>query len=60
MIIKLKISCLAFYGTIEEKEPAQSALPYSVNLVGKVIPADEDNYSGDDVHPQKQRQLLTL
>ncbi len=33
-------------GILEEKEPAQSALPYRVSLVGKVIPADEDNYSG--------------
>ena len=31
--------------TMADNEPAQSALPYSVNLEGKVIPADEDNYS---------------
>lgn len=27
-------------------KPTQSALPYSVNIVGKTIPADEDNFSG--------------
>lgn len=31
-----------FYGS----EPRQSALPYGVNLVGKTIPEDEDNFSG--------------
>ncbi len=34
-----------FFGP-ENREPAQSALPYSVHLEGKSIPADEDNYSG--------------
>ncbi len=45
---KIEDILFSLNGTIEEKEPAQSALPYSVNLVGKVIPADEDNYSSDD------------
>lgn len=30
-----------------DQEPAQSAIPYSVKLVGKTIPEDEDNYSAD-------------
>ena len=36
---KIEDILFSFNGTIEEEEPAQSALPYSVNLVGKVIPS---------------------
>ncbi|MBK3495759.1 S8 family serine peptidase [Viridibacillus sp. YIM B01967] len=32
-------------GGIKESKPAESALPYSVSLVGKTIPGDEDNYN---------------
>ncbi|MGE7622415.1 S8 family peptidase [Viridibacillus sp. NPDC096237] len=32
-------------GGIKESKPAESALPYSVSLVGKTIPEDEDNYT---------------
>lgn len=34
-----------FAGGIKESKPAESALPYSVSLVGKTIPGDEDNYN---------------
>lgn len=37
----------SYAGETKKEEPAQSMLPYSVSLEGKVIPADEDNYSGE-------------
>ena len=46
----------SFSGTNEKEEPAQSILPYSVNLVGKVIQADEDNYPGD-MMPTKEEEM---
>ena len=46
----------SFSGTNEKEEPAQSVLPYSVNLVGKVIQADEDNYPGE-MMPTKEEEM---
>ncbi len=46
----------SFSGTNEKEEPAQSILPYSVNLVGKVIQADEDNYPGE-MMPTKEEEM---
>ena len=46
----------SFSGTNEKEEPTQSVLPYSVNLVGKVIQADEDNYPGE-MMPTKEEEM---
>ncbi|MEK4758747.1 S8 family peptidase [Viridibacillus sp. FSL E2-0187] len=46
--VTLEQLLLGLVGGMEEKEPAGSALPYSVSLVGKIIPEDEDHYSSMD------------
>ena len=49
----------SFSGETKEEEPAQSLLPYSVNLEGKTIPADEDTITGvEKTTRMKQRELL--
>lgn len=46
--VTLEQLLLGLVGGLEEKEPAGSILSYSVSLVGKSIPEDEDNYSSMD------------
>lgn len=50
---------ISSFGTMEGEEPAQSALPYSVKLEGKVIPADEDNYSAEMSSNEEENINLT-